>query len=76
MDETCMGLFDEAYKAIEIYKETDYPTYELLKERIVLETFYVRYLLVTLYPYEYNDAALVKEELIAEMRTYGVGTSI
>ena len=76
LQETCMGLFNEAYEAIEVYKETDYETYETLRDRITLDTFYVRYLLVNIYSYEYEDPTAVKDALIADMRRLGVGTVI
>ena len=75
LQETCMGLFDEAYAAIEIYKNYDYETYEVLRERIMLETFYVRYLLITIYPYEYENVESMREELIMDMRKVGVGNN-
>jgi hypothetical protein len=75
LQETCMGLFDEAYAAIEIYKNYDYETYEVLRERIMLETFYVRYLLITIYPYEYENVEAMREELIMDMRKVGVGNN-
>lgn len=76
LQETCMGYVAEAYKAIEKYKTLNGTLYEALYERITLETFYIRYLLVKIYPYEYQDVEKVKEELVAEMRKYGVGTAI
>lgn len=75
LKETCMGLFEEAYSAIEFYKDYDYETYEILKERISLETFWVRYLLVSIYPYEFVDVEQAKAELIADMRKVGVGNN-
>jgi hypothetical protein len=41
----------------------------------MLETFYVRYLLITIYPYEYENVESMREELIMDMRKVGVGNN-
>ena len=44
-----MAKFDEAYEAIEVYKDTDPILYETLYNRIKLETLSIRYLRARIY---------------------------
>ena len=72
LNETCMGLFEKAYAAIEKYKATDYELYVTLKNRILRETFYVRTQLLNLYSYEFSNAAALRTELNDDMRKFGI----
>lgn len=59
------GYIDQAYAAIEKYKNIDPTTYEMYKNHILIESLFVRYFKLQLYPYNYTDA-----ELQAERRAF------
>ena len=50
-----LAKFDEAFKAIEVYKETNPGLYETLYDRINLETIPIRYLRIEIYGKYYGD---------------------
>ena len=50
-----LDKFDEAYKAIEVYKETDPTLYQTLYNRIKLETLSIRYMRANIYGKYYGD---------------------
>ena len=50
-----LAKFDDAFKAIEIYKDTDPVLYQKLYNRINLETFPIRYLRIEIYGKYYGD---------------------
>ena len=52
-----LGKFDEAFKAIEIYKDSDPVLYKTLYDRINLETFSIRYLRIEIYGKYYGTQA-------------------
>lgn len=58
-----LAKFDEAYKAIEIYKDSDPTLYQTLYNRINLETFSIRYLRIEIYGKYYGE--LKNEWLVA-----------
>ena len=53
-----LDLFDQAYKAIEPYKETDPEKYEILYKNILIESQFPRLVLCTTYASTYNDTQL------------------
>lgn len=58
-----LAKFDEAYKAIEVYKDSDPTLYKTLYNRITLETFSIRYLRIEIYGKYYGE--LKNEWLVA-----------
>ena len=78
-----LALCDEATKAIEPYRKSDPEMYEILRDNIMLETFFPRYALIRLYP-GYYDAVQLKEMQLSfkkdaqtfDIRRYQEGHSI
>lgn len=54
-----LSQFDEAYKEIEVYRESNPERYKQLYERITLETIQYRYIMISLYGTNYTDAELL-----------------
>ncbi len=50
-----LGKFDDAYKAIEVYKDTDPTLYSKLYDRINLESLAIRYLRIEIYGKYYGE---------------------
>ena len=53
-----LELFDQAYKSIEKYKETNPELYEILYKNILIESQFPRLVLCTMYASTYNESQL------------------
>lgn len=55
-----MGYIDQALQAIEPMKKTDPEVYQLVYDRIIAESLFPRYFLITLYPQYYTNVKLLE----------------
>lgn len=72
LNDTCLGLFEEAFDAISVYEQTDRAKYSVLYDRILKETLFVRKMLLDTYSSQIENVAQMRSEFDEDCAKFGI----